>query len=447
MLVPRQIQLAQAPPLRAFHLWSKMAPGLALLASDDLKVWAQRLLQRLATSYAVKVQAFALEADEIHLVLQWTPEAAAGWSDAEAERRWLLAHPPQVWGAAKAQAAVGGLIGAPAPGPMGGVPMGEAGMQARSARVPAVDAVRRKLGSLSMFMKQFKQMLAQKINRENKRRGGIWRGRFHLSALADSSQVAGAMAFVDLRAVVGHGGTRPEEQPFTSLHARVAIYKGQFGTPPLGPLSEPGGEMQPLPAEVVAELREAQDPWAPGAAPPPETGMPAIPGMAPGAPPTMPAMDLPPGMPMPPPMDGMGGMPMNPMPPMPGPMPAFPPAPVPMGADPTGGSWSAKADPPSRAFWLRALREDSPVPGVDAPAGSVSPDILGWLSLRKYLALLDGLVAQAKAWPRLPAHAPGRAKGPETPAWGGAVQSALAALGLDAAGFAGVWGRMAKARG
>ena len=263
MLIPRQIQLAKAPPLRCFHLWSNMVPGLALLADREIKIWAQKFLRRLAENHAVKVQAFAIEDDCFHLVLQWTPAEAAQWNDEEARRRWLAVHPPKL-------------------AEEDGVPI---------MATPDPGAIRRKLGSISMFMKHFKQMLTHKINQRFKRKGTIWKGRFHLAPLADASAVAGAMAFVDLRQVVEQNGDRPEAQPFTSIHARVAAYKGKFGLPPYGPLGEPDGDMQPFGPEVAAELRN-------GLVPPAEARLPVTPVMPPPTEPvpTMPLI-MPPTMP------------------------------------------------------------------------------------------------------------------------------------------------------
>ena len=363
-------------------------PGLAMLADRDLKVWAQKFLKRLAENHAVTVQAFALENDRFHLVLQWTPGEAQQWSDEEAVRRWMLVHPPKV-------------VAEPGQAPA-------AGPESRAPKVPAPAQIRQKLGSLSMFMKHFKQMLTHKINRQFKHKGSIWKGRFHLAPLADASAVAGAMAFVDLRQVVDTGGQRPEAQPFTSIHTRVGRYQALFGLSADNlPTQDEAAVFGP---EVAQPLREAA-------------------GMEPAPTPTNPGM---PPVEMPG-MGGMGAMGMDmPGTPMPG-MPGFP--------APSGGSWAGEPDPPSappppafNAPWLLALREDGP------------RAVLAWLSLPRYLKLLDALVAKAKAWPHLPAAAPGRAQAPATPAWDDALTTALAALNIQPQSFAKQWQRLASLR-
>ena len=121
-------------------------------------------------------------------------------------------------------------------------------------------------------------------------------------------------------------------------------------------------------------------------------------------------------------MPGMGMMPM----------PMTPPDMPQVTASP---EYSGAGVPDSAKPWVNsALREDGP------------GGVLAWLSLRQYLRLLDSLVAKAKAWPHLPASAPGRAPAPETPAWESTAQAALGALGLSAQTFTAQWQRLAKLR-
>ncbi len=390
MLIPRRTQLQQANDLQCFHLWSPVVPGLAALAGAELKKWVAKLLRRLSGAYAVRLQGFSIEADQFHLILQWVPGAAAQWSEAETQARWQAAHP---------------------------VAAGDANDPNALPPLPVDPAkARLRLASLSAFLQQFKQLITFQFNRETKHKGTIWKGRFRLAALKDASALAGALAFIDLLPVAKDGGQRPEESPFSSLHARVALYKGKFGTAPYAPLAEPDGYLQPFPPDVAAELREGEDP--PPVAPPAQD----TPAMPPAMPPvTMPAMEP---APMMPPIE-MAGMGMMPMPMAPTDMPPRP--------APAEGSGSGIRGSP-RPWVNSALCEDGP------------GGVLAWLSLRRYLRLLDSLVAKAKSWPHLPARAPGRAPAPPTPAWESALTQALAALGLDAPAFKAQWQRMAKLR-
>jgi hypothetical protein len=243
------------------------------------------------------------------------------------------------------------------------------------------------------FLQLFKQLITFKVQRQTGAKGGIWRGRFKMAALADAGALAGAMAFVDLLPVAQDGGTRPEESPFTSLHARVALYKGKFGATPYEPLAAPEGLWQPFPPEVAAELRGGEDAAA---------GMEPMPGAMPGG---MGGMG-----------DGMMGGAGTDLPVMPGMTGGMP-----MGA-------------PAAPWVCAALREDG-------PGGA-----LAWLPLRQYLRLLDTLVERAKAWPHVPADAPGRAPAPPAPAWESATNAALQAIGLQPTAFAAQWARWARLR-
>ena len=418
MFTPRQTQLAQAQAMTCFHLWSRVAPGAgAGLATDALKVYAAKLLKRLGQAYAVHLQGFSIENDRFHLALHWVPGAAAGWSDDEAVRRWRIAHPLRFRDhLAHADDAPPADAGDP---------------QAEWAPPPDPATARRKLANLSRFMQQFKQLLSRRVNRAAKRKGPLWQGRFKLAQVKDASELAGVLAFIDLRAVAKGDGQRPEEAPFTSIHTRVGRYAAIYGMS--GDTLPPQDEAARFGPQVAQILREGEDPLAgapeleiPPAMPVPEHAMPPVemPGMgAPMMPPIdMPGMESP--MMMPPPMAPMS------MPPEMSGMSA----PNPPDAAPSAGP---------QAFWLLALREDSPgAAGPAAPKG-----LLAWLSLRNYLKLLDALVAQAKAWPHLPADAPGRAPAPRTPAWASAVESLMAESGLRAAGFEKQWQRLATLRG
>ena len=104
-----------------------------------------------------------------------------------------------------------------------------------------------------------------------------------------------------------------------------------------------------------------------------------------------------------------------------------------------------------RATPLTPEDEDGLTPsGPDFPSGgpgNASGQLgLPRISLGNYLHLLDTLAGFAKNWPHLPAHAPGRAKAPETPSLAEAIGDILRTLSLDAGAFAAQWKRMARVR-
>lgn len=416
----RATQLQAPEGSASLHLWSGVVPGVGALAEAGLRTWALKLLRRLSRAYAVRLQGFAFVDDQFHLVLQWAPEETAQWSEDEVANRWRIAHPPrEVRHRIRPMdaAMTTTLVRDSAAG------VGQfTGQESGSATAPdqPVDTAkaRRRLASLSAFLQLFKQLITFKANRESHHHGTIWRGRFKMAWLADASALAGALSYIDLLPAAKGDGARPEESPYSSLHARVALYKGKFGATPYEPLAAPDGYLQPFPPEVAAELREDEDPMAGMGGPMLPVDMP--PPMMPGVP--MDGMGMG-GMMA---MGGMGDMGMSGTPLMPMPMPE-PAMPQPGAFEPrlaVSGPWVGAA-----------LREDG-------PGGALS-----WLSLRQYLRLLDALLNQAKTWPHMPCDAPGRAPKPATPDCAAAVAGMLVAMGLQAAGFAGQWRRMAGIRG
>ncbi len=258
-----------------------MAPELAAnaLASAEVRTFAGKLLRCLSKAYAIRLEGFAFTANQIHLVLEWQPQAAEAWNDEELGMRWQLAFPrpqaddpmmnPPMPGGDFANQVNGDFMLEVMPARLRGKPVDA--MSGMPAPVPL--HARRLLGNVSSFLQRFKQLLTFKANQSLGRKGSLWQGRFHLAPLPDASAVAGAMTFIDLLPVGQGEGQQPEEAAFTSLHARVALYKAKFGMPPYGPLGPPDGAWQPLPAEVTAELRDdtrAQD--YESMEPPPEGG-------------------------------------------------------------------------------------------------------------------------------------------------------------------------------
>jgi len=285
MLIPRRTQLANANGVRTFHVWSTLAPGGAMLATGDMKVWVAKLLRRLAGAYAVEVLGFSIAADQFHLVLEWQPEAADAWSEEEFRRRWLTAHPPYKGKAQPAQREPG----AGEQGPGLGAEMGAgAGMGADATFLPG--ASRARLASLSAFLQQFKQMVAYKIKRETKQKGSVWRNRFKLYPLAGRSEIAGLQSFVDLQPVAHGDGGQPEESPVSSVHAAVYAYwdDTRWVRQMMGVPDQFFSPWDRLPADIAAGFRatpltqEDEDGRPPGGPDFPGGGLGGGPGDGPG---------------------------------------------------------------------------------------------------------------------------------------------------------------------
>jgi hypothetical protein len=83
-----------------------------------------------------------------------------------------------------------------------------------------VETTRKRLRSLSWFMKNIKERLARRANRDDGCTGHFWEGRFRSVPLLDQAAVIAAMAYVDLSPIRAAMAETPEASDYTSVQAR-----------------------------------------------------------------------------------------------------------------------------------------------------------------------------------------------------------------------------------
>jgi hypothetical protein len=197
---------------------------------DHRKGWVRERLQFLAGVFAVEVLGYAAMSNHLHSVVRTEPERAAGWSDEEVARRWRVLCPTQRMRAA----------GERAPG---------AGEIAAVLRAPGrVGELRRRLGSLSWFMRCLNEHVARRANREDGCTGRFWEGRYKCRGLADAAAVLTALVYVDLNPVRAGVAATPEGSADTSVGERVAAWRAGRRATAGGPVEEAaaGGWLCPL---------------------------------------------------------------------------------------------------------------------------------------------------------------------------------------------------------
>ena len=135
---------------RSLHL---LVPGMRDVAAIDTlehedlrKELVMLQLDRLVEATSVEVLGFSLMDNHVHLILRTNPAAAERWSVLEVVRRWLLLHPRRN----RAREAVE-------------TPAEK--MVEMAADTAFVEATRTNLASLPQFMKEFKQHVAQEVNK------------------------------------------------------------------------------------------------------------------------------------------------------------------------------------------------------------------------------------------------------------------------------------------
>jgi len=163
--------------------------------------WIEDRILDLAESFAVSVYSYAVMSNHFHVVLHVDPSAVASWSDDEVASRWLAAFP----------------------GPLKRNQSEEHAQRVNMAIVSdpqRVQELRRRLGSLSWFMKALNEPIARMANREDQCTGKFWEGRFKCQVLLEAQAVLSAMAYVDLNPARANLAETLEESDHTSIKIR-----------------------------------------------------------------------------------------------------------------------------------------------------------------------------------------------------------------------------------
>ena len=170
---------------------------------DHRKEWIRDRLRLLAGIFAVDVAGYAAMSNHLHTIVRTDPARAAGWSEAEVARRWRTLCPTKRMRQAAERQPTEAEIAAVVQQPR---------------RVPEL---RRRLGSLSWFMRCLNEHIARMANREDGCKGRFWEGRYKCRALADEAAMLTALAYVDLNPIRAGVAATPEESVHTSAWERI----------------------------------------------------------------------------------------------------------------------------------------------------------------------------------------------------------------------------------
>ena len=163
----------------------------------------QQRLEILAGQFAVDVLGFAIMSNHIHLVARNRPDIVAEWSDEEVARRWWNIFPKRK-----------NEDGTPA------VPT-DFELQMITAVPDRLAEIRRRLSSISWFMRCLVEPIARQANREDQSSGRFWQGRFFSQKILDDAALLACLAYVDLNLVRAGIAETPEASQFTSVYERV----------------------------------------------------------------------------------------------------------------------------------------------------------------------------------------------------------------------------------
>src|SRR5579862_7072835 len=197
-----RIEVAIMPRLPRKFIFDESEPGIyhcinrcvrrAFLCGTDpvtgecfehRKVALQERLAFLAGQMGIDILGFAVMSNHIHVVARNRPDLVAKWSDEEVARRWWNIFPQRKTSEGK-----------PAE-------PRETDLMMITANPDRLLEIRRRLSSISWFMRCLVEPIARQANREDKCSGRFWQGRYYCQKILDDSALAACMVYVDLNPI------------------------------------------------------------------------------------------------------------------------------------------------------------------------------------------------------------------------------------------------------
>jgi REP element-mobilizing transposase RayT len=206
---------------------------------EHRRQWIESRIFTLAESFAVSIYAYAVMSNHFHVVLRSDPRAPCQWSDREVAERWLAIFPGSISNRddpACVERATLALLG-------------------NSERL---GVIRKRLGSISWFMRALNEPIARMANREDGCTGRFWEGRYKCQALLDEQAVLSCMAYVDLNPVRAGMCEKLRDSEHTSVRHRLESTRSAIGKA-LGrrPQNQALKPVAGLEVDALADLSEA----------------------------------------------------------------------------------------------------------------------------------------------------------------------------------------------
>ena len=213
MTIPRsqQISLSDTP---YYHVTSRCVRRAFLCGKDPLtnksyehrRQWIEDRIRLLSSLFAIEIYAYSLMENHIHVLVKLTPDESNHWTVDEVIERWFSIFK-------------GPLL----------VRDYYEGKSLSKAQVDSVTDIveiwRKRLQSLSWFMKCLNEPIARQANKEDGCTGHFWESRFHCQPLISDEALLTCMVYVDLNPVRAGIADTPECSKYTSIKERI---KPQF---------------------------------------------------------------------------------------------------------------------------------------------------------------------------------------------------------------------------
>ena len=203
MTVARSVLVDESKP-GFYHCISRCVRRAHLCGEgyEHRQDWIQDRLKELADIFAIDVCGYAVLVNHSHLVLHTDPHRVASWADMEVVRRWRNLFPKRN---------KSGTI----------IPPTDQQLSQLAADTKTVELWRKRLSSLSWFMRTLKEPIARRANKEDGCTGRFWEGRFKCHALLDDAALLACCVYVDLNQIRAGQSDTPEASHHTSVQDRI----------------------------------------------------------------------------------------------------------------------------------------------------------------------------------------------------------------------------------
>jgi REP element-mobilizing transposase RayT len=169
---------------------------------EHRRQWIEDRLLILASTFAIDIAAYAIMSNHYHVVLRINHELAESWTQSEVIDHWHRIFKGSLLSQRYAQ----------------GEMLSKAEHDALSQQV---NKWRKRLMSISWFMRCSNEPIARQANHEDKVTGRFWEGRFKSQALLDEKALAACMVYVDLNPIRARMAKTPEQSDHTSIKRRI----------------------------------------------------------------------------------------------------------------------------------------------------------------------------------------------------------------------------------
>jgi REP element-mobilizing transposase RayT len=179
---------------------------------EHRRSWIEKRIFQLSSVFAIDICAHAVMHNHLHIVLHVDTEQMKSWTTGDVLERWHQlfkgTHLTQLY---QKQQTLNKF---------------ELAMVESTA-----DIYKKRLMSISWFMRSLNEPIARQANQEDKCTGHFWEGRFKSQALLDESALLSCMAYVDLNPIRATIAKTPEQSKFTSIQLRIkAAMQGEQPT-------------------------------------------------------------------------------------------------------------------------------------------------------------------------------------------------------------------------